>query len=313
MQKHTVRVTLVALLVSGTGVAAMATPSFHSPLRKAVKALQDDAENKKLPYEWALPSVIQSGLIAPGISYFFGDTYAGFMGRSFEVKQQQVRLGITDQVEVFYGRQYALAKGRSSTSRFYDDDDYYGGRVVFKRPTDSDPSAWSFQFEALRPGVGVFTESNTTATFGATEDNTFSVNYGDRRRNQFQASFTSIAAPALYDAHSLSFGAGRDFKLGPSLISRVQASIITQSFTGAGEYSNFEMKSIVSGSLAYEPTYWLSLEADAYALPFGMPFASGEFTGISSFAIYNPGGVIDDLRSDFVAFGSLRLMAHWEF
>src|SRR5580698_7565523 len=153
MQNVTIRVAATTLVIAGFGVAAQAAPSFHSPLRKAVSAVQSQAVKDNSSYEWALPSVIQSGLIERGISFFVGDNYSSFEGRSFELKQEQLKLGITDQIEIFYGRQFTLAQGRTSPSRFYDDDDYYGARAVIKRPTDADPSAWALQFEALRPGT----------------------------------------------------------------------------------------------------------------------------------------------------------------
>jgi len=313
MHNTSMRVATVTLLLSGFGAAAYAAPSFHSTMRKAVHAVQSYADDEQQPYEWALPSIIQSGYVQRGISFFGGDTYANYQGRTFELKQEQVKLGITDQFEVFYGRQFTLAKGLSSTSRFYDDDDYYGARAVIKKPSDEDPSSWALQFEAMRPGTAQLVKGNSSEQLSGTADNTYSINYGDRSHDQFQLSYTTIEAPALYDAHSVSLGAGRDFKVSPEVLARLQVSLVGQSFTGSGVSSNFELKSIGSGSIAWNATRWLSVEGNVTVLPSGMPFASGEFTAVSGFAIYSPGGIVNDLRDHFLAFGSILLSAHWKF
>ncbi|MDR3692531.1 MAG: hypothetical protein P4L46_24330 [Fimbriimonas sp.] len=293
--------------------AAYAAPSFHATVRKAVKAVQDEEQQSKQGYEWALPSIIQSGPVQRGISFYGGETYATYQGRSFELRQEQVKVGLTPQFELFYGRQFALAKGRSATSRYNDHDDYFGGRVVVKLPTETDPSSLAIQYEALRPDTAHLVTSGNAETLAGPIDNTYSLNYGDRALNQFQLSYTTIEAPAFYDAHSISLGAGHDFNLGSNMLARLQATLVGQSFTGAGISSNFELKTIGSGTVAWSPTSWLSVEGNLTVLPSGMPFASGEFTAVSSFAIYNPGGIVTDLRRDFLAFGSLLVSAHWNF
>ncbi len=313
MQNLLARVASVTLLIVGSGVAVSAAPSFLSPIKKALKVVQDDPDAVQRPYNWSSPSIIQSGSIRSGVSFLVGDTYANYSGRTFELKQEQLKVGIENVIELYYGRQFTLAKGRSQTSRFHGDADYYGARVLVKKPTEDDPSAWSVQIGIMRPGQADLKSGSSQILLDSTKNNMFAVNYGDRAKNQFQLAYSVIEAPAFYSAHSISLGVGRDFTLRPDLQARLQLNFVGQSFKGGASQSNYELKTIGSGSLAYSPMSWLSLEGNLTVMPNGMPFESGDFTGVSGFAVYEPGGIVDDLRTKFLAFGSLRLVAHWSF
>lgn len=312
MGKKSLRAAASALLVLGFGAACQAAPSLHAAVSKAVKAIQADADDGPQPYEWMLPSIIQSGLIQRGVSGFAGFTGADFQGRKLNVTQVQATAGITDQVELFYGEEFILAQGRSSSSRFDVANDYYGGRVVVKRPTAKDPEAWSAQFEAIRPDTASATISGSAATYEGTDNNIYSVNYQDRIKNQYQLEYSDVSVVGGLYAHVLTLGAGRDYQLSDTCLARVQVSLIGETYQGLG-ISGSDVKPMVYGALAFTPAPWISLEADVTGLPAGMPYAGGEFTGLSSFALYNPGGIVNDLRSDFVAFGSLRLLLHGKF
>lgn len=303
----------IALCTLGLGAVSMAAPSFRSPLKKAVKAVETDADNEKKPYQWMLPSVIQAGLVQREGSVFFGDSYAKFKGRQFEMKQEQASIGVTDSVQLLYGEQYVLAKGRSSSSRFDVADSYYGARVVVKRPTATDSSALSLQFGAVRPDTGSARSGGSSATFAGTHNNIFSVNYLDKVKNQYQVQYTDITAPGGEFAHVYNVGYGREYELSEFVLARLQGSIITESFQAIGTSSNYEMRPVLYGCLAVNPTPWLSLEADITAFPMGTPLGGGEYTGFSGFDLYSPGGIVDQLRSEFVAFGSARILIHGKF
>jgi len=291
----------------------LAAPSFHSPLAKAVKAVRADAENEEQQYRWMLPSIIQAGLIERGASIFVGDTYAGFEGRSLEIKQEQLSVGVTDSVLLFYGRHFDLAKGISSTSRFNDSDDYYGARVVIKRPTPSNPAALSLQLEAIRPGQANLVTSGTAATFDATSNNVFSLNAKDSKENIYQLQYTDVSAPFGRNAHVGSIAYARDYELGEFFKARVQGTLIGETYQPLGQSAGSDVKPMFYGAIAVTPLPWLAIELDATILPSGIPFAGGEYTGLSSFGIYEPGGVFTDLRHDPVAFGSARIVIHGKF
>lgn len=313
MRTNAFRAAATALLVSAAGAVCQAAPSFHMLLAKAVKAVQSEASEEPAPYEWMLPSVIQAGLVQRGISGFVGVSGASFQGRSLDVNEAQITAGITDQVELLYGKQWVLAKGRRSTSRFDVSDNYYGGRVVIKRPTATDPSAWSLQYEAITPDTATAVEGSSSATYDGTHNNIYSVNYQDRVKDQFQLQYADITATGGYYAHVINVGAGRDYRWSEWVLARFQVNLVGETFQGIGESSSFELRPIVYGALAFTPTPWLSVEGDLTAMPAGMPMAGGDFTGLSGFALYNPGGVVNDLRSDFVGFGSVRLVLHGKF
>ncbi len=300
-------------MISGLGTVAVAVPSFHSPLSKAVKAIQADVDESEQPYQWALPSFIQAGPVFKEVSLSLGDTYAGFKGRKFNIKQGQATIGINSRLQLFYGEQYFLAKGRSSSSRLDVADSYYGIRGVVKPPTKKDPTSLSLQFQAIRPDTASTVVSNNGALFDGTHNNVFSVNYLDGHKNQLQVQYTSITETGGLSANVYTFGIGHDYQLSEFLRARVQGQLVSESFTGNGVSSNFELRPIFLGALAINPAPWLSIEADGTIMPSGVPLAGGEFTAISGLYLNNPGGVIDDIRKDFVAFASLRLLFHGKF
>jgi len=314
MQTNTSRAAIAALLVPILGAVAQAAPSFHSPLKKAVQALKGGIEEDKIaPYQWMLPSVIQAGLVERGVSVFVGDAYATFRGRSFNMETDQVGVGVTDWLQILYGNQYILAKGRQSTSRFDVAANYYSVRAVVKRPTAADPSALSLQFQAIRPDTGSAVEAGSSEEFAGTHNNVGSVNYLDRQKNQFQVQYTNVNGPDGVSANVYSVGWGRDYELNELFLARVQASMIGESYQAIGSSSNSEFKPLLYGCVAFQASDNLSLELDLTCFPSGIPLAGGDFTAISSFDLYNPGGVVSDLRSDFSAFASLRVMYHTKF
>jgi hypothetical protein len=313
MHRNLFRAAGAALFLSVSGAVASAAPSFHSAYVKAVKAVKADADEQANFSQWSLPSVIQAGLVERGGSIFFGDTLANFRGRTLEIKQGQISYGVTDGIQLFYGKQFDLAKGLSLTSRFDDSDDYYGARVVVKRPTSTNPSAISLQFEAVRPATADVTTSGTSANFDATHNNIYSVNVEDSRENLFQLQYSDISAADDRYAHVLTASAGRDYMLGEFVKSRIQLSLVTENFAGLGESAVTDVKPVFYAGFKVDPAPWLSLEADLTVLPSGIPFAGGEYTGLSSFGIYEPGGLFNELRQDLVAFGSFRLVFHGKF
>jgi len=314
MQKTILRVASATLLITSLGVVAQATPSFHASLKKAVKAVQANAdEDAKAPYHWLSPSVIRAGLVDPGLSISAGEAYATYQGRTFSMKTLQANLAITDAIELFYGKQYVLAKGRSSTSRFDVADDFYGARVVVVRPTSENSTSVALQYEAMRTDTASAVQGGNSETFNSPQINLYSVNVQDAHTNQYQFMYGTVRVPGTGDAKTYSIGAGKDFWLSNSLAARLQLNLVDQSYTIPGESSNFQVKSIAYGALAYTPTPWLALIGDLTVLPNGIPFSGGDFTGISAFEVYAPGGIVDDLRTSFVAFGSLKLVLHGKF
>ena len=308
-----VRGAIASLLITGIGAAASAAPSFHSPLHKALKSIQKDDESSLEQHDWALPSAIKSGLAHRGISFFGGDTYATYQVRKFESKQTQVKISPTDRLELYFGRQFTWAKGRSETSRFENNASSIGGRYVVKPPTEFDPTSWSVQYQMIRPDTADIRVGNSQELLAGTKNNLFAVSYGDRSQNQFQLGYTMIDSPAAINARSISLGVAHDYELGSNLVGRLEGFLVGQAFNGMNESSKFELKPIATAYLAATPISWLTFEGNVSAMPSGMPFSSGEFTGVSSFAVYTPGGIVNDLRSKFLAFGSLRVVAHWKF
>lgn len=276
MYTNTFRAASAALLIPMLGAVAQAAPSFHSPLKKAMQALQGGIEEDKVaPYQWMLPSVIQAGLVQKGASIFVGDAYATFRGRSFNMETGQVGFGVTDWLQVLYGEQYILAKGRHTTSRFDVADNYYAVRAVVKRPTPTDSSALSLQFQAIRPDTGSAVEAGASEDFAGTHNNVGSVNYLDHQKNQWQLQYTRIDGPDGVSADVYSVGWGHDYSLSDLFLARLQASMISESYQAIGNSVSMEIKPLLYGCIAFQASDNLSLELDLTAFPSGIPLAGG--------------------------------------
>ncbi len=313
MSQVNLRVVLSSLFLAGVGAVSLAAPSLHSSLKKAVHAVQADINDEPGPYQWMLPSVIQAGLNEKGASIDIGEAGASFKGRRFEMKHGQFTYGITDYLQVYYGEQFFLAKGRSSGSRFDVADNYYGIKGIVKRPTAKDPTSVAVEFQAIRPDSGSARLGGAGVVYAGPHNNVFAVDYQDRKAIQYQLKYTDVTVPGGSYAHVYSAGLGHDYRFNEVLLARIQGSLVAQSYSANAEQSNYELKPVIYGALAITPYPWCSIEADVTAYPGGTPIASGELTGMSSFDLYSPGGVVDQLRHEFVAFASIRLMFHGKF
>ena len=313
MSQVNIRVVLTTLFLAGVGAVSVAAPSLHSSLKKAVHAVESDINDEPGPYQWMLPSVIQAGLIQKGASIDLGEAGASFKGRRFEMKHGQATFGVTDYLQVYYGEQYFLAKGRSSGSRFDVADNYYGIKGIVKRPTEKDPTSMAVELQVVRPDTGSARVGGAGAEYAGPHNNVFAVDYLDRQSNQYQLKYTDVSIPGGFYAHVYSGGFGHDYRLSEFLLSRVQASLVAQSFKANAEQSSYELRPVLYGALALTPAPWLAVEADVTAYPAGTPIAGGELTGMSSFDLYSPGGVVNQLRHEFVAFASIRILFHGKF
>jgi hypothetical protein len=313
METSFARVASAALLLAGIGAVSQAAPSLHSALTKAKKSVQAEADQAAEPYQWGLQSIIQAGLISRDVTILGDDSFASYQGRKFNLSQGQINAGVTDWLQLVYGEQYVLAKGRSAGSRFNLSDYFVGFRAVVKRPTSTDPTAISVQYQTVRPDTASADTTNSSATFAGTINNVFAVNYLDRHKDQIQFQYTDISAGTGLYGHVFSAGFGHDYELGEFVKTRIQGNFVAESYQAASESSNFELRPIIFGEFEVTPTPWLSVEAGLTVMPAGLPLAGGELTGLSSFDLYSPGGIVDDLRTKFIAFGSLRLLLHGKF
>ena len=313
METSIARVATAALLLAGIGAVSQAAPSLHSALSKAKKSVQMEADESAQPYQWGLQSIIQAGLIQRDVTLVGDDTFASYQGRKFNLSQGQINAGVTDWLQLIYGQQFVLAKGRSAGSRFTLTDYFAGFRAVVKRPTTVDPTAISIQYQTTRPSTATAETSNSFARFAGTINNSFAVNYLDRRKDQIQVQYTDLSAGTGLYGHVFSAGIGHDYDLGEFVKTRIQGNFIAESYQAASETSNFELRPVIFGEFEVTPTPWLSVEAGVTVMPAGLPLSGGEFTGLSSFDLYSPGGIVNDLRTKFIAFGSARLLFHWKF
>lgn len=301
----TVSVTLSALaLVSASYAVDPATAVRH--------ALQDSKVQAKTA-QWSLPYAFDANLRPRGGFASVGGYYATYKGRKMEMREIIAGVDITDAVRVWVGSQAYVVKGRQSTSRFHVSDDLYGVRWVVKPAKEAGDPSIALEFQATIPGTARATVGNSSATYNATKNNSFAVDYGLPSGLQTQLSYTSVKGAALGDANVFGLGAAKDFSLKDKLTLRVQGTLIGQSYTDAVEHVDLELKPVLYAAVGYEAVKGIRLEGDATVLPAGVPLGGTHFQGLSGFEIYRPGGVAGELRNNFVAFASIRLVFHSKF
>lgn len=268
---------------------------------------------------WQSLAVIDARPKGRGLFGYAGESYSQLNGRKMELSELALGWGITNDVSIWYVKQHYLLLGHS-VGRFRLGVDTYGAKWTFKHPTVADESAAALEFEIFRPGTAFASTSDShgvsTENFESTQDYTVAFDYGTDHDLQMQLSYAKVQGAITGSADIVAFGVGRDLKLGPRIKDvqiRLQAQVVEQTYTDALETVDFELKPVVYGAIGWDMAKTVRLEGDGSLYPKGMPLADGRYTGLSSFQIYRPGGVAENLRSDTVAFASIRLMYHVKF
>ncbi|MCS7224863.1 MAG: hypothetical protein NZ959_09955, partial [Armatimonadetes bacterium] len=99
------------------------------------------------------------------------------------------------------------------------------------------------------------------------------------------------------------FGAGYDLPVGPNLLWQSNASFFYTRWSGA-TITNW----VFMSAFAYLPAPWARLEASIGYAPRGFPVAGHPLTGISSFLLHRPGGLVRQFTRSPGGFLTLRLV-----
>lgn len=262
---------------------------------------------------WTIPFAFDAKPHARGGFASVGGYYANYKGREMTMGEFIAGYGIDGKISVWVGRQSYLLKGRHAGNRLELNDDIYGVKWAFKTPEYPNEPYWAVEAQVTRPGSASAVAGNSSATYFATKNYSVALDYRDPKGLLAQLSYANTKGAATGDAHVIGLAAAKDLRLKNKLRLRVQGNLYAQSYTDVVEKVGLELKPQFYAAVAYEAAPWLRVEADGSLLPFGMPIAGSHYTGLSSFQIYRPGGVAEELRDNFVAFASLRLVFHGKF
>ncbi|WP_227624982.1 hypothetical protein [Fimbriimonas ginsengisoli] len=296
-------------------VAVLAIASFAT-LGLASESRRQGGSDFYLPTEgirWTSPMAIDARPVARGAFASVSEYFSSYKGRKLEMSEIVVGAAVDERISFWVSRQSYLVKGRSSTSRFRVNANSYGAKWVVRPPNEFDRSSIALEFETVKPETAVAVTNSASATFGATRNNRFAVDYGFGNGLQTQLGFSSIKGAGTGDARIFTLGVGKDLSLKPNLDLRLQGEIAGQWYTDTVETVNGQFKPVLYAALGYQTSKAIRIELDGSLFPSGMPLESGRFTGLSSFQIYRPGGVAEGLRTDAIGFGSLRLVLSGKF
>jgi hypothetical protein len=296
-------------------VAALAFATLTAMAAASDGANGKPQEEMRVTYNpaWTSPMIIDARPRPRGFFASVGEYLAKYKGREMEMREILIGAGITDTVSIWAARQNYLIKGRTRTSRFDVDSDSYGIKWVVKPPTDTNANSLAVELEVVRPGTATARTSSSFASFNATKNNRFAVNYGLANGLQTQLSYTSVKGAASGNAGIVTLGAGKDLQLDNPFDLRLQGQLFEQSYTDVLQRVDFELKTMLYAAVGYRLSDSARIELDGAFFPSGMPLSSGRFTGLSSFQIYRPGGVAEGLRRDAIGFASLRLVLSGKF
>lgn len=272
---------------------------------------QDDSDSFRT--SWSSPWTITAKSPADKVFVSLGESYGSLSGRTFQLSEALIGFTPTDGLTLWFAPQNYFLKGHTS-GRLHLVSNDYGVRYVIKKPTATDAKSWAIQYEGVSPSTADVTTSSSSATYLSTQNNIVSGDYSDGDGFSAQALYGNVRGHSSGNANVFGLGAAGEWAAANATL-RVQGQLVGQSWSGAdtGTRVNLEVKPILEGTVAYRFLPWASLEGGITFFPSGVPFVSGETTGLSSFLLYEPGGPAADLRHDRFGYGTLRLLIGRKF
>lgn len=214
----------------------------------------------------------------PSVSVQLGTLGTSYRGRSFQAKRFSIETELAPGWLVAFHHDQVLAKGRSGGSRF----STWAGEVSIGHVTGQ----WNLEAGYGWLAEGVAERPDTRAAYVGPRLAWIAASYGP-----YRASLGRIAAPRLAaDWATLSYRR--------TLLAQHQWTI-TGSLEGSLEIARSGGNS-TRLTLQTEITRRIDKRTDASlsitALPFGAPLYSRAFPAVSAFAIYEPGGIVSEIR-----------------
>lgn len=285
------------------------------PVFAALAATTPQSDTGWFPAErirWANPNVFYAQRVPKEVFASTGFYYGDYRGRKSEIQELTLGASFADRWTVWYSHQDILLKGRSQTSRYRNDSEIFGVRWLLQE-AGVKPYGLAVEYETVRSTSAKVTTSNSTAVFPAPDVNRVKIIATTRKGIDGQIAFTRIDGVNDEEANLFDLGLGKDFALSSRWNMRIQGHVIGQNLRNTLEEKTLEIKPVAYAALAYRLGPNAHLETDLTYMPSGTPLAYGRLTGLTSFQIYQPGGVAEGIRSNSFGVGAVRLLWRSKF
>jgi hypothetical protein len=231
-------------------------------------------------------------------------------GRRFRATERLLHLSPLWRWTFWYGRQTITLKGRDPRNRFDTASTHFGVRYLFQ----TDPTGekgWGIFYERFRPETGFLQFVNGSATLAPPKAETFGVLYSRRHRRLTQHWGLGYSRARIPTARATTYAiaGGLDVPLGRQLAWQFNAAAFLERQTGVTTFR----PTVFFTALTYTPVRWARLEISVGYAPKGFPVAGTPLTGVSSFLLHQPGGVVQEFSRRAAGFYTARLLLGTSF
>lgn len=230
-------------------------------------------------------------------------------GRKLQVSERLLHLTPQDRFSLWYGKQDITVKGRDPRNRFDTSVTRYGFRYLIQVDKEGE-NGLALSYERFRPTEGTAVTGNTTAVFRAPKANMLALLYSDRGRRltyHLGLGYGTARVPDVR-ARVLAAAGGVDVTLASRLSWQLNVAAFEDRWLGGTLRTT-----VFFTALAYTPVDWARLELSAGYTPKGFPVAGTPLAGLSSFMLYQPGGLVHQFSGRPAGFYTLRLLLGTSF
>ncbi len=239
------------------------------------------------------------------IGVTFGALGASFGGRSLSSKYLKFDIQPVKPLRLWFGSQSLDAKGK--------EDPATGNRSTFDARATEFGVRYEFQsrggapfgvaYVAHRSGDGTFEQTDgSSALYYGPKTDTFEVDH-----QGWSGSFSRIKA-GNRSASVLGVGySGKQPLKAKGWSFLYEGKLLLERPSGTVVNPDSSTRAMVRLGVEYGSPEWGSLSLSAYVFPGGIPYTGTPLSGFTSFFLYEPGGVADDLRTKTSATLDLRV------
>lgn len=290
-------------------VSALYAADASAAIRQALKS---ESLN---PHFWGDRAAFDARPQPRGAFATFGGDYATLNGRQVQIGEGRIGITPLSTLTLWYDHQSFKLLGRHSGNELNVQADNYGVKWVAMPGKSLDDPSLAFEATVTEPGRARAHTSNSSAVFVHTDNFGIAAIYGPWKGYQARLAYDHVGAggDSNGDAHIVNLALARDWDLGHKFNLRGQVHLVNQSYSDIVESKDFDLKPYFYAAIGYDATSFLRVEANGTLFTNGMPMGGTNYTGVSSFLIYRPGGIAESLRNDAIGFASLRVMFHKSF
>ncbi|MCW5943473.1 MAG: hypothetical protein KIS66_14670 [Fimbriimonadaceae bacterium] len=280
---------IAMLAVSG---AALAQTSYQSRGSATTTTVAEDGKGRSIAFSFGL----------------FGGSYSG---RSLKATDFRFDIKPHPSVSIWIGASNVDAKGRT--------DDTTGRRSSFEARATSYGIRYEFAAKDGRPAVGLsYAASRSSDGHQELADGTKATYYGPRSDALIADSMGyefGIHRIKAGNRSATLIGAGYAMEkpVAKNLTGHVEGKLFYEKPSGTIVNPDASTRGMVRLGVSYDSPSWGSVGLYATVFPGGVPYGGTPIGGFSSFFLYEPGGVAEDLRTKTTGYLDLRVSLRANF